>query len=107
MCVCSLKQIFGLSRWFRTTPGARESSVLLPQPKPATEGVCIVAGARVRRQRIKFFDVASADHDVVGLERGKEARHNVGNVTTPLLLPVALQSGLAHIVLIRAFLVRL
>src|SRR5262249_7663297 len=90
---------------FGRPPAPWESTVLLPQPKPATEGVGIVAGARVRRQRIKFFDVASADHDVVGLERGKEACHNICHVTTPLLLSVAVQSGVTYIVLISALLV--
>src|SRR5262249_22191291 len=95
----------GSSQWFRPPPARWESTVLLPESNPATEGVCIVTGTRVRRQRIKFFDVASANHDVVGLERGKEARHNICYVTTPLLLPVAVQSGVTYIVFISALFV--
>ena len=54
----------------------------------------------MRRQRIEFLDVAAPNHRVVGLERGDEAGHDVGNVTAPFLLAVALQSGTAHVVLI-------
>ena len=54
----------------------------------------------MRRQRIEFLDVAAPNHRVVGLERGDEAGHDVGNVTAPFLLAVALQSDTAHVVLI-------
>src|SRR5262249_20354611 len=77
----------GSSRWTRA--GAREGSVLLPQPKSAAKGIVIVSSASVRRQRLQLTDVASTDHDGIGLERGKEACHNVGNVAPPFLLAAA------------------
>src|SRR6516225_9938607 len=79
---------------------------VLPQPKTAAERVGVVACARMRRQRVEFPDVTAPNHRVVGLERGDEAGHDVGNVTAPFLLAVALQSGTAHIVLIGPLLVR-
>src|SRR5262249_26101073 len=61
--------------------------------------------ARMRRQPIEFPDVAAPNHRIVGLERGDEAGHDVGNVTAPFLLAVALESGTAHVVLIGTLLV--
>src|SRR5262245_44425874 len=89
---------------FRTAPGVRKA-LFPPQPEAAPERIGVVAGARMRRQRSEFLDVASANHGIVGLERGDEARHDVGNVTPPLLLAVAVQAGHADIVLIDALLV--
>src|SRR5262245_63700669 len=78
---------------------------VLPQPKTAAERVGVLACARMRRQRIEFLDVAAPNHRIVGFERGDEAGHDVGNVTAPFLLAMALQSGAAHVVLIGALLV--
>ena len=60
----------------------------------------------MRRQRMQFLDIAAPNHGFVGLERGDEARHHVGNVTAPFLLAVALQPDPAHVVLIGTLLVR-
>src|SRR5262249_6496082 len=91
--------------WFPTSPGTRESGLFPPQAKAATKGVGVVACTRMRRQRMELFDVAAPNRGSVGLERGDEAGHDVGNVTAPFLLAVALQSGAAHVVLIGALLV--
>src|SRR5215467_11774882 len=93
------------SPWFRASPGVRESAFFSPQAEAAAEGVGVVARARMRRQRMEFLDVAAPNHRIVGLERGDEACHDVGNVTAPFLLAVALQSGAAHVVLIGTLLV--
>ena len=42
----------------------------------------------MRRQLIELSNVSSTNHGFVGLERGDEERHDVGNVTAPLLLAV-------------------
>src|SRR5262249_48101221 len=76
-----------------------------PQSKPAAEGVGIVARTSVRRKRRELPHVAASDHRFVGLERGDEPCHNVGDVPPPLLLAVPFQSGVPHIVLIGALLV--
>src|SRR5262249_4753985 len=91
--------------WFPTSPGTRESGLFPPQAKAATKGVGVVACTRMRRQRMELFDVAAPNYRFVGLERGDEARHDVGNVTAPFLLAVALQPGAADIVLIGTLLV--
>src|SRR5262249_23067062 len=83
----------------------RASAMSLPQSKSATEGICIAAKARVRRQPIQLSGVTSADHGVLRLERGDQPRHDIGDMTTPLLLAVALQTGPAHVVLKGALLV--
>ena len=84
---------------------ARASVLFFPQPKSAAEGIGVVACARMRRQRFELPDVAAPDHGIVGLQRGDEACHDVGNVTPPFLLAVAFQSGPADVVLIGALLV--
>src|SRR5262245_62492583 len=83
----------------------RESGIRPPQAKAATKGVGVVACARMRRQRMQFLDVASPNHSFVGLERGDEALHDVGNVSAPFLLAVALQPNPADVVLISALLI--
>src|SRR5262249_24991894 len=87
------------------SPGTRESGLFPPQAKAATKGVGVVACTRMRRQRMELFDVAAPNYRFVGLERGDEARHDVGNVTAPFLLAVAFQPGPAHVILVSAFLV--
>src|SRR5262245_41824743 len=78
----------------------------LPQPKSAAEGIFVVAGAGMGRQRIQQLDVAAADHGVVGLKRGDEMPDDIENVMAPFLLAVTLEPMATHIVLIDAFLVR-
>src|SRR5262249_58885729 len=84
------------SRWFRRQ--ARVCASALPQPKSASEGIIVVAGARTGRQRVEFFDVASPNDRIVGLECGNEACHDIGDVAAPLLLAVLLQPAPAHVV---------
>ena len=67
----------------------------LPQSKSATEGICITANASVRRRPIQLSGVASADHGVLGFERRDQPRHDIGDMTAPLLLAV---TGPAHVV---------
>src|SRR5262245_27212915 len=88
-----------------TSPAARKSVLVSPQPKSAAERIGVVASARMRRQRFELPDVASPNYRIVGLQRGDEARHDVGNVASPFLLAVAFQSSTADIVLIGALLV--
>src|SRR6202035_5371036 len=78
---------------------------LFPQPKSAAKGIGVIACATTRRQRFELLDVASPEHRVVGLQSRNQASHDVGNVTPPFLLAVALQSCPADIVLIGALLV--
>src|SRR5262245_24005034 len=59
----------------------------------------------MRRQGLELLDVASSEHRVVGFERRNESCHDVGNITPPFLLAMALKSGAADIVLIGALLV--
>src|SRR5262249_27769603 len=93
------------SPWFRASHCVRESALFTPQAESAAKGVGIVAGARMGRQRMELLDVAAPNHGFVGLERGDEALHDVGNLSAPFLLAVALQSGPAHVVLIGTLLV--
>ena len=88
-----------------TSPAVRASVIFSPQSKSAAEGIGVVACARMRRQRFELPDVASPDHRIIGLQRGDEAGHDVGNVTPPFLFAVALQSGPADVVLIGTLLV--
>src|SRR5262249_57208984 len=83
----------------------RESALFPPQAESSAEGIGIVACATMRRQRMELLDVAAPNHGFVGLKRGDEACHDVGNMTAPFLLAVALQSAPAHVVLIGALLV--
>src|SRR4029453_6314636 len=101
---CShLRHLLCSTAWFRAHPSMWLRA--LPQPKSTTESIVIVAGARTGRQCIKLFDIASANNGVVGLKRGNETGHHIGNVTAPFLLAVALQSGPTHVVLVGALLV--
>src|SRR5262249_29010784 len=93
------------SRWFRTPPGARESSVLPPQPKSAAKGIVVISCASVRRQRLQLTDVASSEHRVFWFKRRDESGDDVGNITPTFLLAAAVQSGFADIVLVSALLV--
>src|SRR5262249_56188533 len=74
--------------------------------KAGGEGVGGVGWARMRRQRVEFPDVTAPNHGFVGLERGDEAGRDVGNVTAPFLLAVALQPDPAHVVLVGTLLIR-
>src|SRR3977135_2725587 len=78
---------------------------LFPQPISAAKGIGVIACATTRRQRFELLGVASSEHRVVGLQRSNEAGPDVGYITPPLLLAVALQSRPAYIVLIGALLV--
>src|SRR5262249_24882225 len=82
----------------QTSFGVRERTSL-PQPKSAEKRIGIVACTRMWRKRLELADVAAANNDVIGLERRNQPRHDVGDVTTPFLLAVALQAGTPHVVL--------
>jgi len=51
-----------------------------PEPKAAEERVRIVAGAAAGGQLAQVLDVAAAQHHVVGLQRGNQSRHDIGDV---------------------------
>src|SRR5215467_6992134 len=76
-----------------------------PQSKPAAEGVGIVARTNMRRKRRELPHVAASDHRFIGLERGDEPCHDVGDVPPPLPLAVPFQPGAPDIVFIGALFV--
>src|SRR5436309_14628855 len=78
----------------------------LPQPEAAGERVLVGATARVGRQLVEVPHAAAADHDVVGLHCGLEARHDVEQRLGPFLLPSPLVRLLADVVLERLLAIR-
>src|SRR6185437_8871416 len=81
------------------------SRAVLPHEESAPEGIGVVALPASRRQLLQQSDVASAEHNIVGLERGGQPVNHVKNVLAPLFLAEPLESPLADIVLVRGLLV--
>jgi hypothetical protein len=71
----------------------REHSGSCPQAKSAEKRVGIFARATPPRQCADVVDVASSKHRFVRPQGRYEALDDVGHVTPPLLLTVALQAG--------------
>jgi hypothetical protein len=62
--------------------------LVLPGAKAAQKRIRIVAGATSGGQHVEVFHIASAEHHVVGFERSDEARDDVRDTLSPLLLAV-------------------
>src|SRR5258708_7721770 len=80
----------------------RDSPIVRPQSKAAEEGPCIVALATTQRQSFELVHVASADDGLVGLQRVDEAFYDIGNMTPPLLLAIALKARPSNVILVGA-----
>src|SRR3974390_3416327 len=80
--------------------------IIRPQAEATEKSVSIFARAVPRRQRVKLAEVAAAEHHVIGSQRRPETFDDVGHMTSPFLLAVALQALAADIIFIGAFLVR-
>src|SRR6266581_1170521 len=70
---------------------------LIPEPQAAEEGVAVFG---------ELPGVAAADQDVVGGERGGEARNDVGDLPAPFLLAQAFEAAQADVILVGRLLVR-
>jgi hypothetical protein len=78
------------SRFFSTNElvRLREDSItsLIPQAKPSEDGIGIVTSPATRWQLFQFFDVASSQNYVVGLEGCDQAGNYVRDMPAPFLL---------------------
>src|SRR5271169_6626373 len=73
---------------------------LLPKPKSAEERVVVVARSTSERQLLQFFDIAAADHDIVGFKHRDQLLDHVFNVMTPALLAQSLEPDATEVVLV-------
>src|SRR3974377_1973563 len=80
--------------------------IIRPQAEATEKSVSIFARPPPRRQAVKFLDVAASDHRVIGSQRRPETFDDVGHMTSPFLLAVALQAVAADIIFVGPFLVR-
>src|SRR5262245_31277659 len=71
--------------------GADPVRAVLPQAQTADEGVGIVPQPGSLGKTLELFRVAAADDDVVGLEGGDQAVHDLLDVALPFLAPQAFQ----------------
>jgi nucleoside-diphosphate-sugar epimerase len=72
----SIRLVYGL-------PLACRFARLLPKPKSAEERIVVVARSTSERQLLQFFDIAAADHDIVGFKHRDQPLDHVFNVMTP------------------------
>src|SRR2546425_5823146 len=58
---------------------------LFPQAKPSEERIGVVARPASLRQLFQFFEVASSQNYVVGLEGGDQAGNHIRDMASPFL----------------------
>src|SRR5271166_3795440 len=92
-------------RWRRpfVMPLAPLGRLVLPGAKAAEKRVCVVAYAASGGQLVEVLYIASAEHHVIGLERGDEMYDHVFDMLPPFLLAVSGQPPQANVVLVGAF----
>jgi hypothetical protein len=73
-------------------PLAPLGRLVLPGAKAAEKRVCVVAYAASGGQLVEVLCIASAQHHVIGLERGDEMHDHVFDMLPPFLLAVSGQS---------------
>src|ERR1700716_2758833 len=95
--------------WLAVAPlGWRRFAVtsVMPEAKSTNERIGLVAFAATRWKPLQLADVATAQHHVLGLEGGDQARDHVRDIVAPFLFAVALESATADIILKGCFPVR-
>jgi hypothetical protein len=83
-------------------PLAPLGRLVLPGAKAAEKRVCVVAYAASGGQLVEVLYIASAQHHVIGLERGDEMHDHVFDMLPPFLLAVSGQPPQANVVLVGA-----
>src|SRR6266567_5496554 len=104
MSVLESRKAKGHSAWTRPLLHGRFTGTLVfPEAKSANERIGFVASAATRGKLFQVVDVATAEHDILGLEGCDQARDHVRDILAPFLLAVPVQSATADIVLVGCF----
>ena len=71
-----------------------------PQPESSEKRIGVAAQATTRRQLSQLLRVASAEHNVIGIENIDQAAHCIDDMFDPFFFAQPLQSPVSHMVLI-------
>src|SRR5260370_10746589 len=74
------------------------SGSCVPKPLPAAECIGILAEAHALREFLQQLRIASAEHYVIGNQRGLQLGDDIIHVDPPFLFPEPLQSAEADVV---------
>src|SRR5580700_277665 len=75
--------------------------IFLPNAKPASKRILVIAQLRAGRQLLQFLAIPSAQHHIIRVERELQSLRNLGHAPPPFFLPHPLEAAQSEIILIR------